>query len=93
MDIQKLTLMSLIETSKTLLESGKSWICYPKKGFDSLVKVEGLAHIQKSLELGLGVILFTPHLGNIEIIINYLARNFGCTIPYSEIKVYQTSSS
>lgn len=87
LNIQKFTLMSLIETSKTLLESGKSWIYYPRKGIDSLVKVEGLAEIHKSLELGLGVIVFTPHLGNIEIIINYLARNFGCTIPYTEIKI------
>jgi len=33
-----------------------------------------------------GVLLITPHLGNIEVIINYLGSKFDCTIPYSKPK-------
>ena len=33
-----------------------------------------------------GVLLFTPHIGNIEIIINFLGQHTDCTIPYTPPK-------
>ena len=86
-EIKFLTRESLKETSKNLLESGKSWITYPKTGVSSIVKVEGMKLVSESLIQDKGVILFTSHLGNIEILISFLAENFKCTIPYTPAKI------
>ena len=87
MEIDILTRKSLKETSKSLFESGKSWIAYPKLDINKLVEVEGKDLILRSLEEGRGVILFTPHIGNIEILINFVANNFKSTIPYTPAKI------
>ena len=42
--------------------------------------------VNKSLRSDRGVLLITPHLGNIEVIINYLGSEFDCTIPYTKPK-------
>ena len=86
-EIDILTRKSLKETSKSLFESGKCWITYPKLDISKLVEVEGKDLILKSLEEGRGVILFTPHIGNIEILINFVANNFKSTIPYTPAKI------
>ena len=86
-DILKLTKLSLIETSKALFESGKNWIYYPKKGVSSVIEEQGFSELKKSIALNRGVILFAPHMGNIEVIINYLGNSVGCTIPYSKAKI------
>ena len=91
-DIRKLARLSLSETSKSFLESGKNWITYPTRNINSILEVEGLNFLKKSLDLKKGVILFTPHLGNIEVIIKYLSSNFTCTIPYSEVKISTAES-
>ena len=49
--------------------------------------MEGKDLILRSLEEGRGVILFTPHIGNIEILINFVANNFKSTIPYTPAKI------
>ena len=86
-EIKLLTRESLKETSKNLLESGKSWITYPKTGVNNIIKVEGMKLVSESLIQDKGVILFTSHLGNIEILISFLAENFKCTIPYTPAKI------
>ena len=86
-EIRILTRKSLKETSKGLLESGKCWVTYPKLDISKLVVVEGKDLILKSLKEGRGVILFTPHIGNIEILINFIANNFKSTIPYTPAKI------
>ncbi len=86
-EISTLTRNSLKETSKSLFESGKCWIAYPKLDVNSIVEVEGKDLILKSIEEGRGVILFTPHIGNIEILINYVANSFKTTIPYTPAKI------
>ena len=85
--IRILTRKSLKETSKNLFESGKCWVTYPKLDISKLVAVEGKDLILRSLEEGRGVILFTPHLGNIEILLNFVASNFKSTIPYTPAKI------
>ena len=80
-EIKNLTKKSLIESTKNFLESGKLWLKSPKK-INKFLKVEGEHFVLQSIKKGKGVILFTPHMGNIEILINYLAKNFNCTIPY-----------
>ena len=86
-EIDILTRKSLKETSKSLFESGKCWITYPKLDISKLVEVEGKDLILKSLEEGRGVILFTPHMGNIEVLLNFVANNFKSTIPYTPAKI------
>ena len=85
--IRILTRKSLKETSKNLFESGKCWVTYPKLDISKLVAVEGKDLILRSLEEGRGVILFTPHIGNMEILINFIANNFKSTIPYTPAKI------
>ena len=86
-EINFLTRKSLKETSKSLLESGKSWITFPKTGVANIIKVEGMKLVSESLIQDKGVILFTSHLGNIEILISFLSENFKCTIPYKPAKI------
>ena len=86
-EIKVLTRKSLKETSRSLLESGKSWITFPNTGVANIIKVEGLKLVSKSLIQDKGVILFTSHLGNIEVLISFLAENFKCTIPYTPAKI------
>ena len=78
-EINFLTRKSLKETSKSLLESGKSWITFPKTGVANIIEVEGMKLVSESLIQDKGVILFTSHLGNIEVLISFLAENFKCT--------------
>ena len=85
--IRILTRKSLKETSKNLFESGKCWVTYPKLDISKLVAGEGKDLILRSLEEGRGVILFTPHIGNMEILINFIANNFKSTIPYTPAKI------
>ena len=86
-EIKVLTRKSLKETSRSLLESGKSWITFPKTGVANIIQVEGMKLVSESLVQDKGAILFTSHLGNIEVLISFLAENFKCTIPYTPAKI------
>ena len=86
-EIKVLMRKSLKETSRSLLESGKSWITFPKTGVANLIQVEGMKRVSESLIQEKGAILFTSHLGNIEVLISFLAENFKCTIPYTPAKI------
>ena len=86
-EIKVLTRKSLKETSRSLLESGKSWITFPKTGVSNIIQVEGMKLVSESLVQDRGAILFTSHLGNIEVLISFLAENFKCTIPYTPAKI------
>jgi len=86
-EIKVLMRKSLKETSRSLLESGKSWITFPKTGVANLIQVEGMKLVSESLSQEKGAILFTSHLGNIEVLISFLAENFKCTIPYTPAKI------
>ena len=86
-EIKVLTRKSLKETSRSLLESGKSWITFPKTGVANIIQIEGMKLVSESLSQEKGAILFTSHLGNIEVLISFLAENFKCTIPYTPAKI------
>ena len=86
-EIKVLMRKSLKETSRSLLESGKSWITFPKTGVTNLIQVEGMKLVSESLIQEKGAILFTSHLGNIEVLISFLAQNFKCTILYTPAKI------
>ena len=86
-EIKVLTRKSLKETSRSLLESGKSWITFPKTGVANIIQIEGMKRVSESLSQERGAILFTSHLGNIEVLISFLAQNFKCTILYTPAKI------
>jgi len=77
---------SLFHSSMNLLESGMVWGSkkYIKK--KDFIDVKNFEYIERSLSEEKGVLLFTPHLGNIEILINYLGSQLDITIPYTRPK-------
>ena len=68
---------SIIETFKTIMESGPSWLWAPEKVLERVVEVEGLALLQDAVAAGNGVVVIAPHFGNWEIFGMYL-NNCGC---------------
>tara|TARA_B100001250_G_scaffold342100_1_gene310294 strand:- start:617 stop:1492 length:876 start_codon:yes stop_codon:yes gene_type:complete len=79
--IKDLVRDSLIETSKTLIETPKIW-SLNKKGINLKFEVVNEESLLASIKKNKGVILFTPHLGNVEVMINYLGQKFNPVIPY-----------
>ena len=76
----------LVETLKTFGEIGFAWSWLPKKDLQKYIVEKGLINAQKSLDRKRGLILFTPHLSNIEVMLNCVARNFPCMVLYSPSK-------
>ena len=89
LQVELLLLNSLINSNKSLIETGKIWYSISKGELSNYIVIDGLEFIVDSLNKGTGVILFTPHLGNIEVIIKYLGGRFDCTIPYTISKNQQ----
>ena len=83
-DIKTLTKKSLFHSSMNILESGIVWGSKNRKFENYLVEIFNIEAIKKSNDSERGILLITPHLGNIEIIIKFLGKQFNCTIPYSK---------
>ena len=83
-DIKTLIKKSLFHSSMNFLESGIVWGSKNTKFENYLVEVFNKEAINKSFDSDRGILLITPHLGNIEIIIKFLGKQFNCTIPYSK---------
>lgn len=83
-DIKTLTKKSLFHSSMNILESGIVWGSKNRKFENYLIEICNIEAIKKSNDSERGILLITPHLGNIEIIIKFLGKQFNCTIPYSK---------
>jgi len=79
---QQLKKETLIEGSKTLLESGKIWLGNRDKVFALIQQVSGEEFLKVGLEQGKGVILVAPHLGNWEMLGVYCAPRYPMTNLY-----------
>ena len=77
---------SLFHSIMNLLEAGLVWGKKDYKKKQGFIDVENFSEIKSSLSSHKGVLLFTPHIGNIEIIINFLGQHTDCTIPYTQPK-------
>ena len=77
---------SLFHSIMNMLEAGLVWGKKDYKEKQGFIDVENFSEIKSSLSSDKGVLLFTPHIGNIEIIINFLGQHTDCTIPYTQPK-------
>tara|TARA_Y100000996_G_scaffold97106_1_gene69592 strand:- start:609 stop:1265 length:657 start_codon:yes stop_codon:yes gene_type:complete len=69
-----------------MLEAGLVWGNQDYKKKPGFINVKNFSKIETALSSNKGVLLFTPHIGNIEIIINFLGQHTDCTIPYTQPK-------
>jgi|TARA_Y200000002_G_scaffold102331_1_gene83064 KDO2-lipid IV(A) lauroyltransferase len=69
-----------------ILEAGLVWGKQDYKKKPGFINVKNFSEIETALSSDKGILLFTPHIGNIEIIINFLGQHTDCTIPYTQPK-------
>ncbi len=77
---------SLFHSIMNMLEAGLVWGKQDYKKKPGFINVKNFSKIETALSSNKGVLLFTPHIGNIEIIINFLGQHTDCTIPYTQPK-------
>ena len=77
---------SLFHSIMNMLEAGLVWGNQDYKNKPGFINVKNFSEIETALSSNNGVLLFTPHIGNIEIIINFLGQHTDCTIPYTQPK-------
>jgi KDO2-lipid IV(A) lauroyltransferase len=83
----KLLRACLIETGKTVFESGALWLRPGKSTLRLIRQVEGSELVEQTLARGTGVILATPHLGAWECAGLYCASRFNITCLYRPLKI------
>ena len=77
---------SLFHSIMNILEAGLVWGKQDYKKKSGFINVKNFSEIETALSSDKGILLFTPHIGNIEIIINFLGQHTDCTIPYTQPK-------
>jgi len=77
---------SLFHSIMNILEAGLVWGKKNYKKKPGFINIKNFSEIENALSSDKGVLLFTPHIGNIEIIINFLGQHTNCTIPYTQPK-------
>jgi len=84
---QQLARQSLVETGKTLLETGALWFRPGPQALQLIRRVDGHEHVQAALEKGRGLILATPHLGAWEAAGLYGAARLHMTCLYRPLRI------
>ena len=85
-EIQSLTKKSLLETLRIASELGLAWSRLPGSDLSKYIDVKGFDKVLDSLEKKRGLILFTPHLSNIEIMLNSISKDLSCMALYTPSK-------
>jgi KDO2-lipid IV(A) lauroyltransferase len=83
----KLLRASMIETGKTIIESGALWLRPGTSTLRLIKRVEGSELVEQAIASGNGVILATPHLGAWECAGLYCAASFNITCLYRPLKI------
>lgn len=78
---------SLRDIGKTLTESACAWIWPSQKAFSLIRHVEGMEVLQQALDTGKGVVLITSHLGNWELLLQYVSSLCKPVILYRPLKL------
>ena len=86
LQINSLLKDSLFHSIMNMLEAGLVWGKQDYKKKPGFINVKNFSEIETALSSDKGILLFTPHIGNIEIIINFLGQHTDCTIPYTQPK-------
>lgn len=89
---QHLIKKSLIETGKTATEISPMWLWNKEKLYNLIKSIKGEELLQNALKENKGVILAAPHLGNWELIGQYLADKYPTTCMYQKPKINQLDS-
>ena len=63
---------TLKDSGKTLTESACAWIWPAQKSLGLIRQVEGMEVLQQALQSGKGVVLISSHLGNWEMLLQYV---------------------
>jgi KDO2-lipid IV(A) lauroyltransferase len=84
---RRLAWKSLVETGKTLLETGVFWFRSAPRALRLIRAVHGLELVQAGVARGRGIILATPHLGAWEAAGLYGAATFNMTCLYRPQRV------
>ena len=79
---QNLARKSVINTAITACEMGAVWTKPVQATVDKIVAIEGKQLIDQALKNSSGVIIIAPHLGNWEILGNYLSKFYPLTNMY-----------
>ena len=85
-ETQNLTKKSLLETLRIASELGLAWSRLPGNNLLKFIDVKGLDNVFDSLDKKKGLILFTPHLSNIEIMLNSISKELSCMALYTPSK-------
>jgi KDO2-lipid IV(A) lauroyltransferase len=78
---------SLRDIGKTLTESACAWIWPANKTLGLIKQVEGMHVLQDALTSGKGVVLISSHLGNWEVLLQYVCSLCQPIILYRPIKL------
>jgi len=84
---RKLLRASLIETGKTIIESGALWLRPGKNTLRLIKEVEGSELVEQMIARGAGIILASPHLGAWELSGLYCASRYNITCLYRPLKI------
>ena len=89
---QQLIKNSLIETGKTVTEIIPMWQWNKEKLFNLIKNIKGEEQLQQAFKNNNGVILAAPHLGNWELLGQYVADKYPTTSMYQKPKINQLDS-
>lgn len=78
---------SLLETGKTIAETGRLWLRDGRRTLSLVREVQGGELMEKAVREGRGAIVVTPHLGAWEIAGLYCASRYDITCLYRPLKI------
>jgi KDO2-lipid IV(A) lauroyltransferase len=84
---RQLVRKSLLETGKTLMETGALWLRPGERTLNLIRAVDGNELVEDALAQGRGVIMATPHLGAWEAAGLYCAARYNITCLYRPLKM------
>lgn len=78
----RLARASLIHTGRMLMETPAVWLSSNEKNLERIARVEGQELLEEQIDVGRGVVLLLPHLGNWELANAHLGAGPGMTALY-----------